>query len=259
VWRFRRERLGPHWDRKFMVFWNNRNARRKMSGDVIDIFAKFAQRVGRENVSLVMQTQSKDPEGQDLVAIAKKFKIDANLVLSEGRVSPDDLNMLYNAADATINIASAEGFGLGTLESMMAGTPILVHMTGGLQFQIGDWWEGVTDFSDQDVLTELAKKKWNKKEGKWWGVPVFPSSRSCTGSQPIPYIYDDRASHEDVVRGLERLYKMGRDERKKLGLESREWAVKTFNMERMITNFDALLTKTLAEFRPVSEPRIVTL
>jgi glycosyltransferase involved in cell wall biosynthesis len=47
---------------------------------------------------------------------------------------------MYNCADCVINISNNEGFGLGTLEAIFAGTPIVVNMTGGLQFQIGDWW-----------------------------------------------------------------------------------------------------------------------
>jgi len=40
-------------------------------------------------------------------------------------------------ADVTINVASNEGFGLATAESVMAGTPIIVTVTGGLQDQCG--------------------------------------------------------------------------------------------------------------------------
>lgn len=249
VMEFRRQRLGPHWNRKFILFWNNRNARRKMSGDVIAVAKKFADEVGPQNVSLFMQTQVRDPEGQDLLAVAKKLGFDNNLIVSEQRVPPDVLNMFYNAADCTVNIANNEGFGLGTLESLMCGTPITLQMTGGLQFQIGDWWEGLTDFTDQDKLTAVARKKWERGEGKWWGVPIFPASRSCTGSQPIPYIYDDRVSHEDTVKALVKIYNMGRENRKKLGLEAREWAIKNFNMDRMIASFDEIFTETRANWR----------
>ena len=258
VMKFRRDRLGPHWDKKFIVFWNNRNARRKMSGDIIAIFSKFAQQVGQENVCLFMQTQSKDPEGQDLVAVAQKFKIDKCLILSEARVPTEDLNMFYNCADVTMNIANNEGFGLGTLESLMCGTPIIVHMTGGLQFQIGNWWEGRKDFTDQDEMLVTAKKKWQRKEGKWFGVPVFPAARCCTGSQPIPYIYDDRVSHEDTVKALVQLYNMGRPARKELGLKAREWALETFNWNNLLTSFPDILEHAMANHKK-PQLRIVTL
>ena len=45
---------------------------------------------------------------------------------------------MYKAADFTINISDAEGFGLATLESLSCGTPIIVNMTGGLQEQVTD-------------------------------------------------------------------------------------------------------------------------
>ena len=258
VWNFRRQRLGPHWDKKFIIFWNNRNARRKMSGDVVAVARKLADQVGMENVALFMQTQTKDPEGQDLIAVGKNLGFDKNMIISEQRVPPEDLNMFYNVADVTINIANNEGFGLGTLESMMCGTPIVLHMTGGLQFQIGNWWEGLTDFTDQDRLTEIAKSKWQRKEGKWWGVPVFPAARCLTGSQPIPYIYDDRVSHEDSVAALRKVYDMGREKRKVLGAEAREWAMKTFNMDFMLSSFDATVQEAVKNHKKPT-PKLITL
>ena len=49
----------------------------------------------------------------------------------------DEMNLIYNTSDITINIASNEGFGLATAESLMTGTPIIVNVTGGLQDQCG--------------------------------------------------------------------------------------------------------------------------
>lgn len=252
VQEFKRTHFGPHADKKFVLFWNNRNARRKQTGDVIASFAKFADAVGRKNVVLMMHTAPRDPEGQDVIAVAKAYNIDSNLIISESRLSPEQMNMYYNVADCTINIASNEGFGLGTLESLFCGTPIIAHMTGGLQFQVGDWWEGVTDYSDQEKLFEVARKAWSRrKEGKnsWWGVPVFPASRSCTGSQQIPTIYDDKVAHEDVVSALKNIYSMTRRERKDLGLKAREWSQKRFAMEDMIKAWDEVITSQSDKFK----------
>ena len=246
---FKDEHMGPHAKKKFIVFWNNRNARRKMTGDVIASFAKFANKVGKSNVALAMHTMVGDPEGQNIVEVAKCFGIDGNLIISENRVSPDILNGFYNSCDCTINIANNEGFGLATLESLMAGTPIIVQMTGGLQFQIGNWWEGFEDFSNQEKMTTVAKKRYENRIGDWFGVPVFPSSRSCTGSQPIPYIYDDRVSHEDVVNALMKLYNMGRKERRDLGARANMWASKTFNLEKMINSWDNTLEENIKRIK----------
>jgi len=258
VFKFRREKLGPHADSKFIVFFNSRNARRKMTGDVVGTFAQFAKKVGKQNVSLLMQTQPKDQEGQDLLAVAQRFGIDDRVIMSEQRVDPETLNMFYNAADVTVNLSNNEGFGLSPLESLMCGTPILVHMTGGLQFQIGDWWKDRKDFSDQFEMTEDQKKRYKSGTGNWWGVPVFPTSRSCTGSQPIPYIYDDRFAYEDVVDGYVKLYEMGRAGRKALGAAARPWAIENFNMKNMVQSFDDLFKKSLINHVKPS-PKLVTI
>lgn len=247
----KRTHFGPHADKEFVVFWNNRNARRKMTGDVIATFAKFAKRVGKDKTALMMHTNIGDPEGQNIVEVAKCFGVDTNLIISQERVSAEVMNTFYNACDVTVNIANNEGFGLGTLESLMAGTPILVSMTGGLQFQVGDWWKDV-DITNQDKMTDVAKRLWQKNGlDSFFGVPVFPASRSCTGSQPIPFIYDDRVAHDDVVDGLVRLYSLGRGSRRRMGLRGSQWARENFNLSKMVSEWDRTLQEQLIKFAVV--------
>lgn len=255
VQKFKKEHYGPHASKKFIVMWNNRNARRKQTGDVIATFAKFAKKVGKENVALFMHTAIHDQEGQNILAVARRFDIEDCLMVSEARVQPEVINMMYNVADVTINIASNEGFGLSSLESLYSGTPIINHMTGGLQYQMGTWHEKIKDFSNQDKLTADSKKDWNNSNSKWFGVPVFPSSRSCTGSQQIPYIYDDRASHEDIIKALVKVYEMQKDKRQVLGLEAREWALDHFAMETMVSRWGSLFKNTIENFEKVSVRR----
>lgn len=242
---FKREHFGPHADKKFVVFWNNRNARRKMTGDVIASFAKFAEKVGKNNVALAMHTLVSDQEGQNILEVARCYDIERNMIISEDRIAPEVLNKFYNASDCTINIANNEGFGLSTLESLMAGTPIIVNMTGGLQFQIGDWWQNLKDFSDQSKLTDIAKRNYESGKSNWFGVPIFPATRSCTGSQQIPFIYDDRVSHEDTVAALLKLYKMDKQRRDKLGEQASAWAGKSFNLSEMVASWDTAIQEQL--------------
>lgn len=152
---------------------------------------------------------------------------------------------------------SNEGFGLSTLESLFAGTPIIAHMTGGLQFQMGDWWEELKDFSDQDKLTEVARSKLSS--ARWWGAPIFSASRSITGSQQIPYINDDRVSHDFVVKGLLRMYEMGRGKRKELGMQASKWAREKFVLTKMISDWDSLLTDQVNKFVARTGPRVASL
>jgi glycosyltransferase involved in cell wall biosynthesis len=246
---FKKVHLGPHSSREFILFWNNRNARRKQTGDVVACFSKFVDLIGHGRASLMMHTNVSDPEGQDVLAVARKFGVAEDLIVSQERLSPEDLNRIYNMVDCTINISSNEGFGLGTLESISAGTPIIVHMTGGLQFQIGDWWEGLRNFSDQDCLTKIAKDRWKSGLGRWCGIPVFSGTRSCTGGQQIPYIYDDKVNHDDVVKALRIIYGMGREKRKELGAKAREWCLQNFSFSKMISEWDLVLDTQIKVFK----------
>ena len=205
-------------DNKFVCVWNNRNARRKQSGSLIFWFKEFLDKVGHDKACLIMHTDVKDQHGQDLEAIIHELGlIKGEILFSTLKISSQDLAILYNMGDITINIADAEGFGLATLESLSTGTPILVNMTGGLQ-------EQVTDGEN------------------WFGIGLEPSSRAIIGSQEVPYIYEDRLNKEDFINALMELYEMGREKRRELGEAGRNHVQKNYNFENFINEWD----KTLA-------------
>jgi len=81
---------------KFTFFWNNRNARRKMSGSLIYWFSEFADDVGPENIRLIMHTDPKDPNGQDLPMLMQNIgATDGRILLSTQKVPPnrDNINI----------------------------------------------------------------------------------------------------------------------------------------------------------------------
>jgi glycosyltransferase involved in cell wall biosynthesis len=204
---------------KFVCFWNNRNARRKQSGTLIFWFKDFLDKIGHDNATLIMHTDIKDVHGQDLEAIIHELGLTNGQVLfSQEKVSSHDLAAIYNAVDVTVNISDAEGFGLATLESLYCGTPIIVTMTGGLQYQVTDG-------------------------KKFFGVGIEPNSKAIIGSQEVPYIYEDRIGKEDFVSALTKMYEMGPDARAKLGAEGREHALKEFNFDDFVQRWDDLLTE----------------
>ena len=206
-------------DDKFVVFWNNRNARRKQSGSVIFWFNEFLKQVGRDKACLIMHTDVKDVHGQDLEAIIANLGLtNGEVKFSREKVEPGQLALMYNMADVTINIADAEGFGLATLESLSCGTPIIATMTGGLQDQLTDG-------------------------ENWYGIPVYPASKAIIGSQEVPYIYEDRVSQQDVVDALVKMYEMSNDERSELGARGSAWAHEMFGFETFINRWDELFTK----------------
>ena len=119
---------------KKIFFWNNRNARRKQSGTLIWWFKEWLDKVGHDKAMLMMHTDARDPHGQDLPHIIEHLGVnDGQVLISTKKVSQEELAIMYNAADFTINISDAEGFGLSTLESLSCGTPIIVNMTGRYQ------------------------------------------------------------------------------------------------------------------------------
>ena len=206
---FKKAVMGEHHSEdKLLFFWNNRNARRKQSGSLIFWFKEFLDRVGHDKACLVMHTAIRDPHGQNLEAIINDIGLtDGQVLFSLEKVDMNRLSLMYNAADCTINISDAEGFGLATLESLACETPILVNMTGGLQ-------EQVTDGEN------------------WFGVGLEPTSKAVIGSQDIPFIYEDRLSQEKVVNGLVEILNMTPEERDALGAAGREHVLKNYNFEK---------------------------
>ena len=165
-------------DKRKIYFWNNRNARRKQSGTLIWWFKEWLDKVGHDKAMLLMHTDARDPHGQDLPHIINKLGLNkGQVMLSTNKLSQQDLANLYKAADFTINISDAEGFGLATLESLSCGTPIIVNMTGGLQEQVTD-------------------------TRNWFGFGIEPTSKTVIGSLQVPYIYEDSISHKDFEKAL---------------------------------------------------------
>ena len=199
---------------KMVFFWNNRNARRKQSGTLIFWFKEFLDRVGHDNAMLIMHTEPKDQNGQDLEAIIEHLELNKGQVLiSTQKVPSDQLSYFYNMADCTINIADAEGFGLGTLESLACETPIIVNMTGGLQEQVTDG------------------------EGNWFGIGIQPASKSIIGSQDVPYIHEDRIAKEDFVNALETFFNTPEEERLEMGRKGRQHVLNEYNLATYIGNW----------------------
>ena len=214
-------------DINFLVFWNNRNIRRKQPGDVILAFKTFRDRLPKDqqdSVGLLMHTQVVDNNGTDLRAVWKTIAPDCKIIFSEAKVGPADLNAMYNIADVTINIASNEGWGLSSTESLLAGTPIINNVTGGLQDQCG--------FKDENgKWIEFDVKFSTNHNGRYklnhgnWVIPVFPSNRSLQGSPQTPYIFDDRASYLDVADAIYGWYLTPEDEREDFGAEGRQFCL----------------------------------
>jgi glycosyltransferase involved in cell wall biosynthesis len=234
----------------FVLFYNNRNIRRKQPSDVIESFKLFCDKLTKEQSEkcvLLMHTAPIDNNGTDLYAVKDKICPDYDVVFSTKKIESDILNKIYNVTDCTINIANNEGFGLGTAESIMAGTPIIVNVTGGLQDQCG------FEFTADDYIK--IKTLHNKHEHKdtphgVWVKPVWPSAININGSPLTPYIYDDRVNNNEVADAITEMYHLGREQRKHNGQIGREWAIKNLSAKVMCNAMSEGIENTIKNFTP---------
>ena len=253
-----KEKLFEGKDIEFTVFWNSRNIRRKSPGDVILAYRQFCDQIGKEKAkkcALVMHTQPVDQNGTDLLAVREAICDPeyVNVFFSSNRLSSQQMNWLYNAADVSMLISSNEGWGLSLTESMLSGTMIIGNVTGGMQDQMrfvdenGEWYTPSFKIPSNHMGTY--------KEHGEWAVPVFPSNISLVGSVPTPYIHDDRCDFRDVANAIEEIYNLTPEERTRRGLAGRTWAQSDEAMmtaANMGKNVILNVNKTLEQFVPRS-------
>jgi hypothetical protein len=238
----------------YVVFFNSRNIQRKHPGDTILAFKYFCEKIGAEKakkVALVMKTEVSSQHGTDLKAIKDAFASDINIMFATEKLTPEQMNLLYNIADLTMLMSSNEGWGLALTESMMAGTMISANVTGGMQDQMrfenekGEWIDFDADFPSNHRGTY-------KKHGKW-ALPIWPTNMSMMGSPLTPYIFDDRCTPEDAADKMLEAYELGREERNKRGLLGREWCLSDesgFTGKTMSENIIKGIDNTLENFKP---------
>lgn len=241
--------------KEFIVFHNSRNIRRKHTSDLILAFKEFCDGLSKEDASkcmLLLHTDPVDENGTDLPAVIKEMCPNYSVGFTSKRlIDSKELNYLYNIADVTMNIASNEGFGLGTAESVMAGTPIIVNVTGGMQDQCGfkkETGEYLTEKDYNDSFQTNADAVYFD-HGEW-AAPVFPAVRTLQGSIPTPYIFDDIVDYKDAALSIRYWYDKTKEERKEAGLKGREYflsdqsGLSAENMgKRFITDINTLFSK----------------
>lgn len=214
---------------EFVLFFNSRNIRRKQIPDAMLAFRAFLDTLPKEKANkckFILHTEVRSDHGTDLRKVKEYFFDESypNVIkFSTNKLDKKQLNYLYNIADAQILLTSNEGWGLTITEAMLAGTPFIANVTGGMQDQMrfedenGEW------FTPSIEIPSNHRKTFSK-HGEWV-FPCFPTSRSIQGSPQTPYIFDDRCRWEDATEHLITLYNMTREERKALGKKGREWAI----------------------------------
>ena len=215
--------LGENRRDQFVLFWVNRNAKRKRPNDVLWAWQLFMQKInekyGKSDACLLMHTQPDDQEGPNLYATAEMSGVSDSVVFSPERIDFGKMNILHNVSDACINISYAEGFGLATLESMQCGKPIIALKTGGLTRQVVDHRDGTEN-----------------------GVALPVEMQSMVGSQSVPYIFEDYCSAETIANAIMKLYEMSPEERDILGKKARDYVMSEFSLQNTVDAWDKTLT-----------------
>ena len=172
----------------------------------------------RDKVCLFLHTDPNDTHGQPVNYLIDELGFQSGeIILSTNKLPPEQLSLLYNISDCTLNISDAEGFGLATLESLSCGTPIIVNMTGGLQEQVTNGEQ-------------------------WFGIGIEPASKAIIGSQQVPYIYEDRISKEDFLKALLEMYNKTPEEREHLGELGQEHVKENYSFETFGQQWVDLMT-----------------
>tara|TARA_R100000805_G_C3611233_1_gene111865 strand:- start:1187 stop:1663 length:477 start_codon:yes stop_codon:yes gene_type:complete len=151
-------------------------------------------------------------------------------------------------------MASNEGFGLGSLEALTVGTPIVVNVTGGLQDQCGFKNEKGEYLTNDDYVELGSNHRGKYKEHGKWVKPIFPTNISLQGSPQTPYIFDDRCSYEDAGEALFEWYNEGSEKREEYGELGRQFVLSDGKMtsEHMSSFFIESIENTFENWKPQS-------
>ena len=208
---------------KFKVLYSNRNIRRKNPGDTALAYKHMMDKLTpeqRKECVFIFHSAPIDDNGTDMREVCKNLLPEHPVIFTydkTGAMTDEEMNFLFNSADVYINLASNEGFGLGSCEALTVGTPIVVNVTGGLQDQCGFKNEKGEYLTEEDYIELGSNHRGEYKEHGEWVKPVFPSNISCQGSPLTPYIFDDRCQFEDAGETLLEWYKAGPEERERCG------------------------------------------
>ena len=218
---------------KFKILYLNRNIRRKSPGDVALAYKHMMDKLTpeqRKECILVFHAHPSDENGTDMRAVCETLLPDYPVLFTHdnhtnGAFNDEEMNHIFNSCDVYINMASNEGFGLGSCEMLHAGGVIVINVTGGLQDQCGFKNEKGEYLTAEDYVDLKSNHRKTYTEHGEWVKPVFPTNISLCGSPLTPYIFVDRCSYEDAGDALLEWYNEGPEERKRKGEVGRQFVL----------------------------------
>jgi glycosyltransferase involved in cell wall biosynthesis len=208
----------------FIALANSNNQLRKKQADLLEAWRLFNKSLlpeQAEKTCLIMHTPGLvSPWGTDLGACAQALAPDTNVVFSLQKLDSATLNHLYNLSDVVVNNSNAGGFELSVNEAMLAGRPIIANPTGGMVDQLGY----VNSIGQPVPWTKEFKDNLKSYKNGSWAYPLA-NQRTIVGSPATPYLYDENASIESIVSGLQFWHSMNQEDRTARGLKGREFCL----------------------------------
>lgn len=101
-------------------------------------------------------------EVKEILSLIKEYKLE-NKVHFTGYVPDEDLKMVYNLASVYCLISFYEGFGLGVLEAMSCGTPVVTSNLSSLPEAAGEAALKVNPYSISEIANALNTLLENEK------------------------------------------------------------------------------------------------
>lgn len=145
--------------------------------------------VGRDDVSLVLKVNHarSSTHAEQMSALRQLVAKDCRLLLLTEFVTRQDLWSLYASVDAYISLHRAEGLGLGLMEAMAVGKPVVATA-----------WSGNMDFTDSGnsmlipfqlvPVTETTHGIYRPESGQQWAEPDIDAA-----AEALRTLADDRA------------------------------------------------------------------
>ena len=213
-----------------MIFlYSNRNITRKHASDILCAYKTFIDSLqndhDKKQCALIIKSDAIDMAGTNLYAVYNDLLGQDYVVkFINQKTSRKQMNILYNIADITVSLSSAQGFGLGTAQSIMAGTPIIAPVTGGLQDQMRFEDDNGNCIQFNDTFPTNVYGDY-KKHGKWV-FPIFTNAQSTAGSPVTPYIWQSYTDYNTLALMMQKIFKLyTRKQLKQFGLAGRQWFI----------------------------------
>lgn len=237
----------------FLFFFNARNIQRKRTSDILAAFDALARKY--EDAYFLLHCPKVDQAGTNLGALIEDLfpkEVQERIYFYERHdLSQQQLNIMYNMADATVLLSSAEGYGLSCAESLMAGTPVVVNCTGGLQDQIGLKKPSGEYLTVDDYNNETPTYSYfpDTPHGEWAFV-TWPQP-GLQGSPSTYAIYDSRASIPDMFRKMEEAY-LDKENLPFRGYKGRQYLINDagMNLQGMLDSFVDAMEGCFENFTP---------